>query len=108
MIRVSPNGGCKTRNVLRYSATLPALAVPADLTGTHIFQATSATVQYDELLPPPDHFCQWIDELPPAEKRVLSSVFYVMCDASEAEKRSFYNIYEFPYFLYMILEIHIY
>ena len=27
---------------------------------------------------------------------------------SEVEKRSFYNIYEFPYFLYMILEIHIY
>ena len=28
--------------------------------------------------------------------------------SSEVEKRSFYNIYEFPYFLYMILEIHIY
>ena len=27
---------------------------------------------------------------------------------SEVEKRSFYNIYEFPYFLYMILEIEIY
>ena len=31
-----------------------------------------------------------------------------LCGASEVEKRSFYNIYEFPYFLYMILEIEIY
>jgi hypothetical protein len=64
-----------------YSATLPASATPADLTGNHIFQATFATVQYEEILPPPDTFGHWIAELPPAEKRVMSSVFYVMCDA---------------------------
>ena len=40
--------------------------------------------------------------------KIFNSLFKQMWVTSEVEKRSFYNIYEFPYFLYMILEIEIY
>ena len=44
----------------------------------------------------------------PSSRVLLRYANTFLSASSEVEKRSFYNIYEFPYFLYMILEIEIY
>ena len=69
-----------------YSATIHRIAVPSDISGTHVYTACHATVSYP-LIPAndesPGSFPAWIAALPPAEKRMLSSLAY---DNEDAEK----------------------
>ena len=63
-----------------YTATIPALATPADLTGDQILSATTATAEFDTIPPPAKTFQEWVTQLPPAEQRMLSSVYFAQCD----------------------------
>ena len=64
-----------------YTATVPALAIPADLNGDQILTVTTATLEFAPIPPAAKTFQAWISQLPPAEKRMLSSVYFAQCDA---------------------------
>ncbi len=64
-----------------YSATLPRLAIPADIAGDQIFLATYAAWQVSEIAPAITSFSACLNQLPPAEKRLVSSVFFAVSDA---------------------------
>ena len=64
-----------------YTATIPALATPADLTGDQILSATTATLEFESIPAPAKTFQAWVSQLPPAEKRMLSSIYFAQCDA---------------------------
>ena len=67
-----------------YTASIPALATPADITGCHIFTATRAPCQYKSIPEPARTFREWIQQLPPAEKRMIASHYFSVCDAEAA------------------------
>ena len=64
-----------------YSATVPSLATPTDLQGDKIFTTSAATTDYAALPVPGTSFKEWTAQLPPAEKRMVTSVYVEMCDA---------------------------
>ena len=64
-----------------YSATIPKLAVPSDLAGDQVLTATYDTLAFEPLPEPAATFTEWLAQLPPAEKRLVSSVFFSQCDA---------------------------
>ena len=66
-----------------YTATIPRMAIPTDLTGEKIFLATFSAVEYDLIPPSPRSFAAWINQLPPAEHRLLASVYFAACDAEQ-------------------------
>jgi hypothetical protein len=66
-----------------YTATIPRMAIPTDLTGTKIFLATFSAVEYDLIPSSPRSFAAWINQLPPAEHRLLASVYFAACDAEQ-------------------------
>jgi hypothetical protein len=68
----------------RYTATIPCLAVPTDITGDQIFIATSSRVTFPSIPAPVRTFIDWTKQLPPAEQRLLSSVSFAECDAENA------------------------
>lgn len=53
-----------------YSATIPRLAAPTDITGCHIFQASSVVVSFPTQDNPATKFQAWIQQLTLAEKRL--------------------------------------
>jgi hypothetical protein len=66
-----------------YSATVPRLATPTDITGCHIFRATSAAVSFPLQEKPAKSFKASLKHLPPAEQRLLSNVSFDTCDAEK-------------------------
>ena len=56
-----------------YSATVPALVTPTDLNGTHILTTSASSMAYDEIPLHAKTFQEWTTQLPPSEKRMLSS-----------------------------------
>ena len=66
-----------------FATHVPKLAVPADLEGEHIFTATYAAQNYPLIAAPADTFAEWVHQLPSAEKRLLSAVYFAECDAEE-------------------------
>jgi hypothetical protein len=64
-----------------YSATVPRLATPTDIEGTHIFTATSALTDYPLPGSPATTFQEWVQRLPAAEHRLISSVYFSTSDA---------------------------
>lgn len=67
-----------------YTATLSSQAIPTDIVGCHIFTATSSSISYDTIPPPATSFHEWIQQLPPAERRLISSHYFDECDAEQA------------------------
>jgi hypothetical protein len=67
-----------------YTATIPRLAAPTDLTGDQIFIATSSTVSFPSIPSSARMFSDWKKQLPPAEQRLLASVSFADCDAEQA------------------------
>ena len=67
-----------------YTATIPRLAIPTDITGNQIFLATHSTVKFESTPAPASTFAKWVSQLPPAEKRLISSVYFAVCDAEQA------------------------
>jgi hypothetical protein len=67
-----------------YTATIPRLAAPTDITGDQIFIATSSTVSFPSIPSPVWTFSDWKKQLPPAEQRLLASVSFADCDAEQA------------------------
>jgi hypothetical protein len=66
-----------------YLATVPRLATPTDIAGNYIFTATSASMEYPLPASPASNFQEWIQRLPPAEKRLISSVYFSISDAEQ-------------------------
>jgi hypothetical protein len=66
-----------------YSATIPRLATPTDITGCHIFRATSAAVSFPLQEKPAKSFQALLKHLPPAEQRLLSNVSFDTCNAEK-------------------------
>ena len=66
-----------------YSATIPRLAAPTDITGCHIFTASSSMVMFPLQDAPATTFQDWIQQLPLAEQRLLSNVSFATCDAEQ-------------------------
>ena len=66
-----------------YTAT-PSQTTPADLTGCHIFTAVSSSNSYDRIPAPASSFHEWIQQLPQAERRLISSHYFAECDAEHA------------------------
>ena len=54
-----------------HSATVPRLAVPADVRGTHVYTAKFKSLRYPAIQPSPKTFKEWCGQLPPAEERLL-------------------------------------
>jgi hypothetical protein len=57
------------------------LAIPTDIHGEQIFTTLAASMAYNEIPTHATTFQQWTAQLPPAEKRMVSSVYFDMCDA---------------------------
>ena len=66
-----------------YAAQVPRMAVPTDLQGEHILTAMCSSLEYPDIPKPAETFADWVDQLPPAERRLISSVSYAECDAEE-------------------------
>jgi hypothetical protein len=66
-----------------YTATIPRMAVPTDLTGDHILRGTHSGMQLDYIPAPAKTFAAWVSQLPLAEQRLISSVSFAECDAEE-------------------------
>ncbi len=66
-----------------YTATIPHLAIPTDISGNQIFLATYSVLQYNSIPAPSDAFATWVSQLPPAEHCLLSSVSFAECDSEE-------------------------
>ena len=67
-----------------YAATIPAQAIPTDLTGINTFQVTSAYSLFPPIPPPASTFQKWLQQLPLAEKRLLANHTFAECDAEQA------------------------
>ena len=67
-----------------YSATIPALATPAEIEGCHIFTASTAPRKSESIPPPARSFQDWIQQLPPAERRLIEHHYFEDCDAENA------------------------
>ena len=64
-----------------YTATLPVLATPADLAGCQVFTVSSSTTNFECIPAPARSFQEWIRQMPPAERRLISSHYFAECDA---------------------------
>jgi hypothetical protein len=66
-----------------YSATLPRLASPVDITGDQIYLVDTAPLIHDSIaLPPIDTSSDWLSQVPPAEHCLVSDVSFLYdCDA---------------------------
>ncbi|KAI2502698.1 hypothetical protein MHU86_11755 [Fragilaria crotonensis] len=64
-----------------FSATIPRMAAPTDITGHQIFHASSSTVSFPLQAAPSKSFQEWIQQLPEAEQSLISTVSLAMCDA---------------------------
>lgn len=67
-----------------YTATIPSQAIPSDIAGRHIFTATSSTTAFACIPAPAASFHTWIQQLPSAERRLISSPSFAECDAEQA------------------------
>ncbi|KAI2490389.1 hypothetical protein MHU86_24173 [Fragilaria crotonensis] len=67
-----------------YTATIPSQAVPTDIQGRHILTAQRSTSSFASIPSPATSFTEWIQLLPPAERRLISSHYFKDCDAEEA------------------------
>ena len=63
---------------------IPAHATPADISGCHILSVSSASYQYPLPLAPAATFNEWIQRLPPAEKRLIDTRYFSVGDAESA------------------------
>ena len=59
------------------------MAAPTDLTGEQTFLATHSATQFASIPAAAETFAEWVSQLPPAEKRTISSVSFAECDAEE-------------------------
>ena len=66
-----------------YTAGIPRLAVPTDISGNQIFLTTHSSLRYDSIPAPADTFAAWVSQLPPAERRLLSSIYFAECNSEE-------------------------
>ena len=66
-----------------YTATIPALASPTDITGCHVFTTTHASTNFPSIAPPASTFPEWTLHLPAAERRLLASPQLEACDAEQ-------------------------
>jgi hypothetical protein len=85
---VNPDGTSASRTFFDtkpdwYAAQVPRMAVPTDLEGEHILTATFSTLEYPEIPQPAETFAEWVAQMPPAERRLISSVSFAECDAEE-------------------------
>lgn len=67
-----------------YTATVPALATPADLNGDQILTVTTATLEFESIPPPAKTFQEWVSQLPPAEKRMRYTLRNAMLSISSS------------------------
>jgi hypothetical protein len=68
-----------------YTATIPRMAIPSHLMGNHKFSATHFTTQYASTRAPATTFAQWVSQLPPAEQRLISSVYFAECNRADLQ-----------------------
>jgi hypothetical protein len=67
-----------------YSASIPAMAAPADISGDQVYTTTCAAIHYPPIASGRDmneSFPARLSALPPAEKRMASSISYESCDS---------------------------
>ena len=67
-----------------YIEAVPPLAVPADISGCHIFRVSSAPSDYPSTPPQASTFIEWIRRLPLAEQRLIETHYFTACDAEAA------------------------
>jgi hypothetical protein len=66
-----------------YTATIPRLASPTDIAGDQIYLTTYSESRHPSIPAAAATFAGWVSQLPLAEHRLISSVFYAECDAEE-------------------------
>ena len=66
-----------------YTATLPALAIPANIDGCQVFTVSNSTTNFECTPEPARSFQEWIQQMPPAERRLISSHYFAECDAEQ-------------------------
>jgi hypothetical protein len=59
-----------------HSATVPRLAVPADVRGNQVYTAEIKSLRYPAIQPSPKTFKEWCGQLPPAIERLLHFITY--------------------------------
>ena len=67
-----------------FATVIPHLATPADLQGCHVFTATSTISAFPVIPEPATTFKEWIQQMPPAEQRMIASHYFSECDAEAA------------------------
>ena len=67
-----------------YTATIPSQATPADLTGCTAYQVTTSRNKFASIPSPTASFQEWIQQMPPAECRLISSHYFAECYAEQA------------------------
>jgi hypothetical protein len=65
-------------------ATIPRLATPTDIEGSQIFTVSSSTTTFESISTPAISFREWIQQLPPAERRLIASHYFEDCDGEQA------------------------
>jgi hypothetical protein len=63
--------------------TIPSQATPTDIAGCHIYSAMSSPSSFDSIPAPATSFQEWIQQLPAAERRLISSHYLADCDAEQ-------------------------
>lgn len=66
-----------------YSATVPHFAAPTDVTGCYILHASASSVSFPSLSAEATTFQEWMQQLPEAELRLLSTISLSACDAEQ-------------------------
>jgi len=69
-----------------HSATVPRLAVPADVRGNQVYTAAFKALKYPLIPPSPETFQKWCGQLSPAEERLLHFITYKSCDEKDLIK----------------------
>ena len=64
-----------------FTAQIPKQATPVDIQGQNIVTIHGATSQWPLIQEPPTNFQQWREQLPSAEKRLLTFVTYLTADS---------------------------
>jgi Reverse transcriptase (RNA-dependent DNA polymerase) len=64
-----------------YAAQIPKQATPVNIQGQNIVTIHGATSQWPIIQEPPTNFLQWREQLPSAEKRLLTFVTYLTADS---------------------------
>ena len=66
-----------------YTATIPARATPADITGDQVFMVTTARYKSACIPAAGKSFSEWIRQLPMAEQRLIDNHYFEDCDAEQ-------------------------